>query len=60
MRNLRHSRFDVWRSPEDFAVRSITAAAWDASTESAVVAYGPSENDTLVELVRASRTGAKE
>lgn len=55
MRNLRNIRFDIWRSPEDYAIRPVTAVAWDSGSRDVILTYGPSEEDTLVELVRASR-----
>lgn len=55
MRNLRNIKFDIWRSPEEYAVRAVTAVAWDSGSGDVVATYGPSEEDTLVELVRASR-----
>lgn len=55
MKNLRNIRYDIWASPEQYAVREITAAAWDEESEEAVVTYGPSEGDDLVELVRAGK-----
>ncbi|KAL5346138.1 putative elongator complex protein 1 [Pseudogymnoascus australis] len=59
MRNLRNIKYETWRSPDEFSVRSITATAWDTSSDSAIVAYGPSEHDTLVELVRVNKKGNK-
>ncbi|KFX90102.1 hypothetical protein O988_08339 [Pseudogymnoascus sp. VKM F-3808] len=59
MRNLRNIKYETWTSPDEFSVRSITATAWDTSTDSAIVAYGPSEHDTLVELVRVNKKGNK-
>lgn len=59
MRNLRNIKFDIWRSPEEYSIRPVTAVAWDSGSEDVVLTYGPSEEDTLVELVRASRTTAR-
>lgn len=52
MRNLRNIWFSTWRSPVEHRERQITAAAWDIGSDSVICAYGPSENDTLIELVR--------
>lgn len=59
MRNLRNIRYETWKSPEEYSVRSITATAWDTSTDNAIVAYGPSESDTLIELVRLNKKNNK-
>lgn len=55
MRNLKNIRYSTWRSPPDHQVRQITAAAWDTSSQSQIVCYGPSETDTLIELVRVKK-----
>jgi elongator complex protein 1 len=60
MRNLRNIRYETWRSPDEFGVRDITAAAWDTASDAVVVTYGPSEIDTLVELVRVERKNGEE
>ena len=58
MRNLRNIKFDIWRSPEDYSIRPVTAVAWDSASGDAILTYGPSEEDALVELVRASKNNA--
>jgi len=52
MRNLRNIRYLTWRSPVEHEERQITAAAWDTGNDSVICAYGPSESDTLIELVK--------
>jgi hypothetical protein len=59
MRNLRNIRYETWRSPPEYEFRQISATAWDNTNDEVIVAYGPSENDTLVELVRVARVGGK-
>jgi elongator complex protein 1 len=61
MRNLRNIRYSTWRSPPDHQERQITAVAWDLGSDSSICAYGPSENDSLIELVRVEqRKGSKQ
>ncbi|KAI9734749.1 MAG: hypothetical protein M1818_006736 [Claussenomyces sp. TS43310] len=55
MRNLRNIRCSTWRSPADHQSRQITAVAWDTSLQSQIICYGPSETDTLIELVRVKK-----
>ncbi len=55
MRNLRNIRFDVWGSPPEFAIRDISAVAWDSATGDVILTYGPSHGDDIVELVRAKK-----
>lgn len=53
MRNLlkiRHALFDVASSTVPDA--PITASAWDVSTDSLICAFGPSQDESLVELTR--------
>lgn len=52
MRNLRNTRYSTWSLPAEHKERQITAAAWDTGNDSVICAYGPSESDTLIELVR--------
>lgn len=51
MRNLSNILHSTWDSPPAIH-RPITATAWDGSTDSLIVAYGPSEDDASIELVR--------
>jgi elongator complex protein 1 len=52
MRNLRNIRYSTWRSSAEHKERQITAAAWDTGNYSVICAYGPSESNPLIELVR--------
>ncbi|KAL5324383.1 hypothetical protein ACEPPN_008928 [Leptodophora sp. 'Broadleaf-Isolate-01'] len=57
MRNLRNTRYDQWASPCQFKGKPLTAATWDLANDSVVCAFGPTENDPLIELVRVSAKG---
>jgi elongator complex protein 1 len=52
MRNLRNILYSTWRSPVEHKERQIAAAAWDAGNDSVICAYGPSDSDTSIKLVR--------
>lgn len=52
MRNLRNIGHSAWKSPSEFEGRVISAVAWDVATDSRICAYGPSEEDALIDLVR--------
>ena len=52
MRNLRNTRDSVWTSPSSLEDRPISATAWDVASDSLILAYGPSEGNSLIELVR--------
>ncbi|CZS90540.1 related to killer toxin insensitive protein 3 [Rhynchosporium agropyri] len=52
MRNLRITRYDQWAPPTQFKGKALTAATWDLANDSVVCAFGPTENDPLIELVR--------
>ncbi|PVH84364.1 elongator complex protein-like protein 1 [Cadophora sp. DSE1049] len=54
MRNLRNTRFDQWAPPSQFKGKALTAATWDLANDSVVCAFGPTENDPLIELVRVA------
>lgn len=54
MRNLRNIKYSTWRSPPEHQERQITAVAWDLGSDSLICAYGPAENDDLIELVRVT------
>lgn len=51
MKNLRNILHSTWKSPPELG-RPITATAWDGSSDSLIVAYGPSEDNISIELVR--------
>ncbi|KAK0107092.1 hypothetical protein ONS95_003799 [Cadophora gregata] len=57
MRNLRSTRFDQWAPPSHFRGKALTAATWDLANDSVVCAFGPTENDPLIELVRVAAKG---
>jgi hypothetical protein len=52
MRNLKKIKHSTWRSPPEHQERQISATTWDPLGDSIICAYGPSEFDTLIELVR--------
>ncbi|KUJ12018.1 elongator complex protein-like protein 1 [Mollisia scopiformis] len=54
MRNLRNTRFDRWNAPAQFSGRPLTATTWDLANDSVLCAFGPTENDPLIELVRVN------
>ncbi|PBP19397.1 IKI3 family protein [Diplocarpon rosae] len=52
MRNLRNTTDSRWAPPSQFNGRALTVATWDLANDSVLCAFGPTENDPLVELVR--------
>ncbi|KAG9229092.1 elongator complex protein-like protein 1 [Amylocarpus encephaloides] len=52
MRNLRNIRYEPWTPPSQFHGRPVTAATWDLATDSGICAFGPSEDSSVIELVR--------
>jgi hypothetical protein len=61
MRNLKNIRYRTWKSPAEYEERQITATAWDTSkSDSFICAYGPSESDNLIELVRVTKASKSE
>lgn len=57
MRNLRNTRHDQWAPPSQFKGKPLTAATWDLANDFVVCAFGPTENDPLIELVRVAAKG---
>lgn len=57
MRNLRNTRYDQWSPPSQLEGRPLTGAAWDLANDSVICAFGPSETDPLVQLVRVTANG---
>ncbi|KAB5585850.1 IKI3 family protein [Coniochaeta sp. 2T2.1] len=49
MRNLRNIRHSFWRAESDF-----TATCWDAVNDGVLATFGPTEQDSRIELVRLS------
>ncbi|MCJ1283838.1 hypothetical protein MMC26_003169 [Xylographa opegraphella] len=49
MRNLRNTRRDQLRSPGDLALK---ASGWDIENESIICAYGPTKDNSLIQLKR--------
>jgi hypothetical protein len=52
MRNLRNIRHEQWSPPAHFQGRPLTAATWDLANDSVLCAFGPTEDNALLELVR--------
>lgn len=52
MRNLRNTRHDQWLPPSQFKGKALSAATWDLANDSVLCAFGPTENDPVIELVR--------
>jgi hypothetical protein len=52
MRNLRNIRYEPWTPPAQFNGRPVTGATWDLTNESIVCTFGPSEDNSVIELVR--------
>ncbi|KAL2073136.1 hypothetical protein VTL71DRAFT_10460 [Oculimacula yallundae] len=57
MRNLKNTRCDNWAPPSQFKGKPLTAATWDLTNDSVICAFGPTENDPLIELVRVAEKG---
>ncbi|KAF7517977.1 hypothetical protein G7054_g13637 [Neopestalotiopsis clavispora] len=63
MRNLRSIHYDAWRPPADqLDAESPTACCWDPAKDEVLAAFGPSEKDGYIRLVRLSEhvTSAKQ
>ena len=60
MRNLRNTRYSAWELPTHTGgpQRQISATAWDASSDSIIVACGPDADDALIQLWRITNSGA--
>ncbi|KAH8196308.1 hypothetical protein TruAng_009520 [Truncatella angustata] len=55
MRNLRNIQHKVWRPPADVSSSEPpTACCWDPAKDEVLVAFGPSEQDGYIRLVRLS------
>ncbi|EKD16630.1 IKI3 family protein [Drepanopeziza brunnea f. sp. 'multigermtubi' MB_m1] len=52
MRNLRNTRYDQWAPLGSFNGRTLSAATWDLANDSVLCAFGPTENEPVIELVR--------
>jgi elongator complex protein 1 len=53
MRNLRNIRHGFWKGESD-----ITATCWDAVNDEVIATFGPTEQDSKIELVRLSNSNA--
>lgn len=62
MRNLRSIHHDAWRPPADLGAEEPTACCWDPAKDEVLAAFGPSEKDGYIRLVRLSEhvTSAKQ
>lgn len=63
MRNLKSIHYDAWRPPADQVdAESPTACCWDPAKDEVLAAFGPSEKDGFIRLVRLSEhvTSAKQ
>ncbi|CAL3971291.1 unnamed protein product [Diplocarpon coronariae] len=52
MLNLRNTTDSRWAPPSHFKGRALTAATWDLANDAVLCAFGPTENDPVIELVR--------
>ncbi|KAH8685628.1 elongator complex protein-like protein 1 [Tricladium varicosporioides] len=56
MRNLRNVRCEPWSPPAQFQGRPVTSAVWDLVNDSVLCTFGPTESNSLIELVRFKNT----
>ncbi|KAI1447538.1 IkappaB kinase complex, IKAP component [Annulohypoxylon stygium] len=54
MRNLRNIRYNAWNSSTDLDGETITSTCWDPAKDEILCAFGPSEQDGHIRLVRIS------